>query len=196
MIEVTVADVVERRWQDEQSYIVVLLDSTEHRMLIIYIGLCEGQSIAMRLLDRRTARPLTYTLMNNILKALETEVKEVRVETLKENIYYATVTLCRGDTLHEVDARPSDAINLALCTDSPIFVSKEVMEEAGIQIPQDIWETCKPGKGLESIVQEWERKREAWEQRRQKRETRPPPTEKEIEQKNLELVELVFGTET
>jgi RNA polymerase sigma factor (sigma-70 family) len=196
MIEVTVADVVERTWQDERSYIAVLLDNTEQRMLIIYIGSSEGQSIAVHFLQRRTERPLTYTLVNNILKALATDVKEVCIETLQENIFYATVTLCQGDTLHKVDARPSDAINLALRTGSPIFVSKEVMEEAGIQIPQDIWETRKPGKGLESIVQEWEHKREAWEQRRQKREMRPPPTEEEIAQKNLELVDLVFGTET
>lgn len=196
MARVTVADIVVRKWESGQAYYgVVLLDDTSHRILFIWISAGEGEPMASRLLDRRVPGPQSHDLLANILATLGTRLEEVRIETLQEDIFYATVALRSGDTVHEIDARPSDAINVALRTDSPIYVSEEVMGKVGIEIPEDVWKTREPGKGLEKIVQEWDRRREEWEQKRKATEARPPPTEQEIEKRNRELIELVFGPE-
>ena len=86
------------------------------------------------LLDRSFARPVTYTFIANLLEASGADLEDVSVSALKGDTYYATVTLRIGDTVREIDARPSDAINLALQMGRPIYVAESVMEKAAVDI--------------------------------------------------------------
>jgi bifunctional DNase/RNase len=134
MIKVTVADVVKQGEEIEKSFVAVLLDEAGQRLLPIWIGPSEGYSIATNLLGHSRPRPLTYTFMANLLKAAGAELEAVWVGALKDTTYYATARIRMGDSVREVDARPSDAINLALCTASPIYVAEAVMETASVDI--------------------------------------------------------------
>jgi RNA polymerase sigma factor (sigma-70 family) len=181
MIKVSVADVVKQR----EFYVVVLLDEAGRRILPIWVGPYEGESTAIYLLERPVFRPLTHKFMANLLEAIGAELEEVRVEALKESTFYAVAKLRSGDTVQEVDARPSDAIALALHTGTPIYVVEEVLERAGMDIPEEVGTTPQLGKGLDSIVKEWEEERQA-------AESRPCPTEEEIEKACQELIAFVF----
>lgn len=74
--------------------------------------------------------------MGNILKATGATLEEVRIEMLKDDIFYAIAGIHTGDLIDEIDARPSDAIALAVTTDSPIFVSEEILEKCGVVLPE------------------------------------------------------------
>ncbi|EEP60505.1 bifunctional nuclease family protein [Sulfurihydrogenibium yellowstonense] len=111
---------------------VLLLKGKENdEILTIWIGVFEANSIAMHLESMTYPRPLTYDLFTNILNSLSTSVENVIIHTLKDNTYYASIILRdkEGRTV-EIDARPSDAINIALRSGCPILVSEEVLAEA------------------------------------------------------------------
>lgn len=154
MIKVTIADVVEQK--KGQSYVIVLHDKTGHRILPIWIGAFEAWAIAVHLLEHSPFRPLTHDFMTNLLATVGVELEEVRVEALKEDTFYAVAKLRSGDTVQEVDARPSDAIALALRTGSPVYVTHEVMEKTGVDVSDDADKAPQLGRGLKSIMQEWE----------------------------------------
>ncbi len=185
MVRVTLADVVQRN--DGKQHVVVLLDEAGRRILPIWVGPSEGQAIAARLLEWQPPRPLTYELMASMLDAAGAQVDEVRIEALKQGVFYAVAKLRGGDRVREVDARPSDAIALALRTRSPIYASDEVLAEAGVPIPEELGQTLRPGRGLAAIAQELEEKHKAASQ----------PTcaisAEELEKGRAELIAFVFG---
>ena len=74
--------------------------------------------------------------ITSILRSLDAVLEEVRIESLKEEIFYATVSIRSNTTLQKIDARPSDAIALAVATDAPIFVSEDVFTRAGVALPE------------------------------------------------------------
>jgi len=119
-----------------QHAILYLLDTAGGRMLRIWIGAFEGEQIYQALHGLPTARPAAYGFFANILAKMGGTVEEVRIELLKDITYYATVKVRNGKQTHEVDARPSDAIALAVQTNSPIFVSAALMAQAGDDLPQ------------------------------------------------------------
>jgi RNA polymerase sigma factor (sigma-70 family) len=119
-----------------QQRVVILQDEGQRRALFIWIHEAEAFVIAAGLHDITTPRPMTAHLMANILKATGTQVTEVRIEALKDEIFYAVVKVRNGDTEHEIDARPSDALSLAVLLDSPIYIAEEVMERAGLTVPE------------------------------------------------------------
>ncbi len=110
---------------------ILLLKSKEgNEILSIWIGVFEANSIAMYLECVTYPRPLTYDLFTNVIESLSSKIERVNIHTVKDNTYYASIFLRdNAGNLLEIDARPSDAINLALRSGSPIFVSKEVLEE-------------------------------------------------------------------
>ncbi|TAL29645.1 MAG: bifunctional nuclease family protein [Spirochaetes bacterium] len=108
------------------SPIVVLKDTASDNVLPILIAPLEASLIAIELEGKRPARPLTHDLIASILAALQWSVESVVVEDLRNNIFYAKITLVSGETRLEIDSRPSDAIALSLRTRSPIFVRKKV----------------------------------------------------------------------
>ncbi len=113
-----------------QSPVVILETHDGRQALPIWIGLPEARAIALEM-ERVTApRPLTHTLLQNILANLDVTVARIMIHTLRENTFYASILLQNDSTAHTIDARPSDAIALALGTRAPIFVATAVFEAA------------------------------------------------------------------
>lgn len=110
--------------------IIILKDVKEDHALPIWIGIAEASAIATQLEKIDLARPMTHDLMKNILTELGVEVKKIEVTDLKDNTFYAMIHMQIEGQALQVDSRPSDAIALALRTDSPIFVSEEVVNQA------------------------------------------------------------------
>jgi bifunctional DNase/RNase len=121
--------------------IVILNDSLGLRSLQIGIGVGEAAAIANVIKRRTSQRPLTHELMHNAIKQLGYVVTKVEIDELSSNTYYATIKLARpgdsqGDTEESVslDARPSDAIALAMLAQAPILVAPEIILEAAIPV--------------------------------------------------------------
>jgi hypothetical protein len=110
--------------------IIVLRDQSGQRMLPIWVGVFEANAIALQMENVETPRPMTHDLLRNILEDLRARVERIVVCDLRENTFYAEIHLDSGGRAVTVDARPSDAIALALRTRSPIFVEESVIEGA------------------------------------------------------------------
>jgi hypothetical protein len=110
--------------------IIVLRDEGGHRILPIWVGVFEANAIALQLENVETPRPMTHDLLKRVLDGLDAEVESVVVCALKENTFFATIRLRTPRGPVAIDARPSDAIALALRTRSRIFVDEAVMETA------------------------------------------------------------------
>ena len=110
--------------------IVILKDKEGDRKLPIWVGIFEANAIALQIENIATPRPMTHDLLKNIIKDLEGRVERVVVCDLKDNTFYAVIYLVvRGESV-AIDARPSDAIALALRTRAPILVDESVIENA------------------------------------------------------------------
>ena len=119
---------------DQQNNPLVLLCDEDHKTFVpIWIGPAEAMSIQMELDRREPPRPMTHDLMTNILHEMNVRLLKVTVNDFERQIYYATLHLESKTGVQEVDARPSDAIALALRTQCAIWVSNDVIEKAGIQ---------------------------------------------------------------
>ena len=110
--------------------IVLLRDADNQRVLPIWVGPVEANAIALQIENVAPPRPLTHDLLRNVLTELGVTVHRVVITDLKENTFYAYLDLRRGDERILVDARPSDAIALAIRTRSPVFVESTVLERA------------------------------------------------------------------
>lgn len=131
--------------------IVVLRDTEGQRVLPIWVGVFEANAIALQIENVTTPRPMTHDLLRNVIADLRGTVERVVVTDLKENTFYAVIYLRVGEELIAVDARPSDAIALALRTKAPIFVDDQVLENAkGIEAPEPA-DTDKLQRWLESL---------------------------------------------
>ena len=113
-------------------FVVILKDEVHGRWLPIVVGSTEAQAIALQLEKITPPRPLTHDLMRNLLSSLDVEVTRMIVNDLRENTYYALISLKVNGDQKEIDARPSDAIALALRMHAPIFVDEEVMRKAAV----------------------------------------------------------------
>jgi uncharacterized protein len=144
MIEVTLEDVVVRvladdgvreglpRLANERLRVVLLRERDGERRLPIWIGAHEGDALALHLGGESMPRPLTADLMARLLEATGGRVDHVRVSSLRDTTFYAVVAVAAGDRTEEVDARPSDAFNLAARVGAPIFVDDDVFDRAAI----------------------------------------------------------------
>ncbi len=117
--------------------IVLLKDSTERRALPIWIGQNEARAILSVLENQSPPRPMTHDLLGNCLTALGVSLERIIIHSLEDNTFYAVLTLKQGETTHRVDARPSDAIALALRLNTPIWVMEEVVADASIPVDQE-----------------------------------------------------------
>lgn len=119
--------------EDTGSVIIVLRAEESARLLVMEIGMLEGRSIAMEAEGVRSPRPLTHDLMHQFIQGLGATVGDVRIRDFRDGTFFATVVLTRQDgTTVEFDARPSDAIALALRAGAPIYAADEVMAVAAI----------------------------------------------------------------
>ena len=110
--------------------ILILRDEDDKRTLPIWVGLAEANAIAHELEKIPTPRPMTHDLMKSILEALRARVLKVVVNDLRDNTFFAVLHLQLGAAEITVDARPSDAIALALRVAAPIYVDEEVIRKA------------------------------------------------------------------
>jgi len=117
--------------------IVVLRDPDNKLNLPIWIGLLEATSMATEIEGIKMSRPMTHDLLRTMLGELGASVEWVEVTELKENTYYAKVYVRAGDAQHVFDARPSDAMAIALRAKSPIYVAKQVLEASSVLQKQD-----------------------------------------------------------
>jgi bifunctional DNase/RNase len=115
-----------------KGFAVILKDDVNNKWLPIYIGPFEAQAIAFELEGQKLPRPSTHDLIKNIFDTLNTKVLKVTVVALKDNTFFANITVEINGVIKEIDSRPSDAIAIALRTKSPIFISQKVMDQAGM----------------------------------------------------------------
>jgi uncharacterized protein len=113
-----------------RSPIVVLNDLSGEVVLPIWVGLFEANAIALEIEKSTTPRPMTHDLLRNVIAGLNARVTRVVVGALRGDTFYATIWLDQTGEVVAIDARPSDAIALALRSDCPIFISREVYEHA------------------------------------------------------------------
>ena len=113
---------------------IVLLKTVEgNRFLPIWIGHSEAAAILMKLQNAATPRPMTHDLVTDILGELGARVTHVAVTELRENTFYAQITVQQDGSEIEIDSRPSDAIALAVRAEAPIFAADRVIEESAIE---------------------------------------------------------------
>jgi bifunctional DNase/RNase len=115
---------------------VRLMEPNEELVVPIYVGGTEALSIALRLHKRPFSRPLTHDLLDEMVEKLGAKVVRAQVDALVDDVYIGTVVLKKGTEFIKFDARPSDAIALAIGNRAPIFVSRKVLEIAGIKADQ------------------------------------------------------------
>lgn len=116
------------------SRVVILKDSKIERYLLIWIGEPESYAIASELQGARYERPLTHDLLHGIIGRLNGEVTEVVINNLEGDVFYALIKIQQGETTLEVDARPSDAIALAVRANAPIYVDEDVLAQAALTV--------------------------------------------------------------
>src|SRR6187431_184786 len=110
--------------------IIILRDKAEQRVLPIWVGVFEANAIALQIENVATPRPMTHDLLRNVIHDLQATVERIVVSDLKENTFYALIHLQTAIGPVAVDARPSDAIALALRTSAPILVEESVIDNA------------------------------------------------------------------
>ncbi|NOX97871.1 MAG: bifunctional nuclease family protein [Nitrospirae bacterium] len=109
--------------------IIILKDKEGKRTLPIWVGVFEAGAIALELEGMIAPRPLTHDLIKSIIEGLQGRVTQVHVYSLRDNTFFAKIVICRGKKKVNIDARPSDALALALRTGVPIYVSEEALDD-------------------------------------------------------------------
>ena len=133
------------------SPIVVLKDDDEKFFLPIWVGIFEANAIALQLENITTPRPMTHDLLRNMISELNARVLRIVINDLRDSTFFAQIRLAVGaglDRTLEVDARPSDAIALALRTEAPIYVAQSVLDQAQTISPEE-------GNDSEEKTKQW-----------------------------------------
>ena len=110
--------------------IVILRDKDGQKVLPIWVGVFEANAIALQIENVTPQRPMTHDLLNNVIHDLKADIEKIVVSDLKENTFYALIYVSIGGDVTAIDARPSDAIALALRARAPIFVEDVVIDNA------------------------------------------------------------------
>jgi bifunctional DNase/RNase len=132
--------------------IVILRDKEGQRVLPIWVGIFEANAIAQQIENQAPTRPMTHDLLRNVIYDLKASVKKIVVSDLQENTFYALIYLAVNGETVAIDARPSDAIALALRARAPIFVEDRVIDNAEtVDMAPDKADTNRLQKWLESL---------------------------------------------
>lgn len=115
------------------AYALILSEVDGNRRLPIIIGTFEAQAIALELESIKPPRPMTHDLLKNLVLSFNSNVEQVIINDLNEGTFFAQIHCKRDEDIFELDARPSDAIALAIRFGAPIYVNSKVLDEAGIQ---------------------------------------------------------------
>ena len=114
------------------QYVVTLEEVGGQRLVPIWIGVNEGNAIGLKLQGEQLPRPMTHDLMSSILGSLGVKVEKVVVTDLEDGTYFASITLMVGTQRHEIDSRPSDAMALAVRTNTPIYIDEKVLKKCPV----------------------------------------------------------------
>jgi bifunctional DNase/RNase len=118
---------------------IVLLKTVDgNKFLPIWIGHSEAAAILMKLQGASAPRPMTHDLFTDVLGQLQVQVVRIAVTELRENTFYAQITVQQDGSEIDIDSRPSDAIALAIRSDAPIFVADDVIEESAIEFDEEV----------------------------------------------------------
>ena len=117
--------------------VILLRDASERRALPIFISNEQARAIIVALENEESVRPMTHDLFANLLDDWELELERVVIHSLKDNTFYAVMTLKQGEVTKELDSRPSDAISIALRMGAPIWVMEEVVADASIPVDRE-----------------------------------------------------------
>jgi bifunctional DNase/RNase len=120
-----------------QQRVVILKALDQDRHLFIWIAHPEAYAIAVQLQGTVSSRPLTHDLMKNLLERVGAKVIRVEISDVVDEIFYSAIILDVAGEAMEVDARPSDAIALAIRANAPVFVAEQVLEKSGVHIDQE-----------------------------------------------------------
>lgn len=134
------------------AYALVLGEVNGNRRLPIIIGAFEAQAIALELEKIQPPRPMTHDLLRDCFEAMGAEVVDVVVDELREGTFFAKIRYVHDGEEGQLDARPSDAIALAVRAEAPVYVAPSVLEEAGI--PTEEEGATAPAGRAESVVEE------------------------------------------
>ena len=116
-----------------QAYVVILQEKGGERLLPIWIGQPEAESIVMQMHHIKRPRPLTHDLCKSIILGLGGELRKVHITRVEKNTYFAELHIARNGDVVQVDARPSDSIAIALRLSAPIFASESLLSEVQIE---------------------------------------------------------------
>ena len=132
--------------------IIILRDKEGQKVLPIWVGIFEANAIALQIENISTPRPMTHDLLRNVIEDLKASVQKIVVCDLQENTFYALIYLSWNGATVAIDARPSDAIALALRTRAPIFVEDAVIDHAKtVDLSAEQADTDRLQKWLESL---------------------------------------------
>ncbi len=141
--------------QVSKSPVVILQEVTGTRVLPIWIGPAEASAIAMQLAGMSFERPLTHDLAASLLKGLGGQLKRVLITRVQNNTYFAEMVIQRGEEMFSIDARPSDAIAIALRTESKIFTTEDLLAAGGVEIEEvDAAESGQAQEGTQGMSAE------------------------------------------
>ena len=140
------------------SFVVILQEKDGDRILPIWIGRAEADSIARQLEGVASERPLTHDLARTMIETLGASVRHVRVTHVEDNTFFAELHLLQAEVLHVVDARPSDCIAIALRADAPMYVAEDLLApyEEATEPDSNIAETDPEGAAEPSTDDEGE----------------------------------------
>lgn len=116
-----------------QSYVVILQEKDGQRLLPIWIGQPEAESIVMQMHNVKRPRPLTHDLCKSLIVGLGGELRRVNISRVEKNTYYAELHIARNGDVVQVDARPSDSIAIALRLSAPIFASETLLSDVQVE---------------------------------------------------------------
>lgn len=139
MVEVTVAKL--GLDSTTQSYVVILQEKGGHRMLPIWIGQPEAESIVMQMHSIKRERPLTHDLCKSLIIGLGASLRRVQITRVQKNTYFAELHLQHGTSAVQIDARPSDSIAIALRLAAPIFAPESLLTAVAAEAEEDEDET-------------------------------------------------------
>jgi hypothetical protein len=116
------------------TYGLVLSEENGNRRFSVMIGEPEAQSIALKMNNKKSPRPLTHDLINSILNSFDAVLKKVVIYDMVNDVFFSELHIIKDDIPYIVDARTSDAVALAVRSDSPIFIKSEILEIVGTEI--------------------------------------------------------------
>ena len=139
------------------SYVVILQEKAGHRLLPIWIGHAEADSIVSQMKNVKRERPLTHDLCKRLIVGLGGTLRRVQITRVQKNTYFAELHLVRGGEPVVIDARPSDSIAIALRLDAPIFAPESLLTEIETESAEE--DESDPGPGAELEIDSEEQKR-------------------------------------